>query len=123
MSEAAVDAAPAVEVDQRWPMDAAVLADAMTQTRPFAGDRAASDRAWSARVDAAVQGMDVLDPAALDGWIERHAASAEPHLAEAELVAVWETAVRDAHADDARDHDASATAGAGDDGDEDGWSM
>ncbi len=101
------EAARALEApEETWPMDAAVLADALTQTRPFAGDHTASDRAWSARVDAAVQGMDALDQVARDGWIEDHAVSDEPHLLEAELVAVWETAVRDAHQDDHTDEGA-----------------
>lgn len=107
MSQPALNANGTPEAADRWPIDAAVLADAVTQTRPFTGDHTASDRAWSARVDAAVQGMDALDQGALDDWIEQHADVAEPHLHEAELVAVWETAVRDAHAD----------------GDESGWEL
>ena len=109
MSQSAYDTQ--IDATDSWPMDAAVLADAMTQTRAFAGDHAAADRAWSARVDAAVQGMDALDPDALDDWIEQHAGSTEPHLHEAELVAVWETAVRDVHADEQADAD------------EEGWSL
>lgn len=109
MSQPAYDSR--VDAADRWPMDAAVLSDAMTQTRPFAGDHTASDRAWSSRVDAAVQGMDALAPDALDEWIESHADSAEPHLHEAELVAVWETAVRDAHSHEQVDAD------------DEGWSL
>jgi hypothetical protein len=77
-----------------WLLSPSVFDDALRQARPYTGDVQAVDRAWSARVDAAVQGMDVLDPAGLDEWIAAHAESAAPHLAEAALVAVWETHVR-----------------------------
>ena len=77
-----------------WSADPAVLADARGQAFPFGGERTAVELAWSARVQAAVNGMDVVDPGGLDVWMDRHAASEVPHVAEAELVAVWETHVR-----------------------------
>ena len=64
--------------------------DARSQAVPFRGDTTAHDKAWAARVQAAFESMDVLDPAGLDAWTETHATSSEPHLAEAALVAVWE---------------------------------
>lgn len=91
--------APATAADDQtrmWPVDVDVHADARAQARPFTGDDMnAEDRAWSARVDAAVQGMDIVDPVGLDAWMQGHADSATPHVDEAELVAVWETHVRD----------------------------
>ena len=77
-----------------WPVSSDIYADAQAQAVPFTGDTTATDRAWSFRVDAAVAGMDVLNPATVDEWIETHAAAAEPHLTEAGLVAAWETHVR-----------------------------
>ena len=77
-----------------WPVSSDIYADAQAQAVPFTGDKTATDRAWSFRVDAAVAGMDVLNSATVDGWIETHATAAEPHLAEAGLVAAWETHVR-----------------------------
>ena len=80
-----------------WPVDTSVLADAHQQSRPFAGDTSAEDRAWAARVDSAVHGMDAVDPDGLDTWMQTHAEAEIPHLHEADLVAVWETIVRDAY--------------------------
>jgi hypothetical protein len=77
-----------------WPVSSDIYAVAQAQAVPFTGDKTATDRAWSFRVNAAVAGMDVLNPTAVDGWIDTHAAAAEPHLAEAGLVAAWETHVR-----------------------------
>ena len=78
-----------------WTYDPAILDDARDQARPFHGDETAHDRAWAARVDTAFHSMDVVDPAGLDAWIESHAQADEPYLAEAALVAVWETRVRE----------------------------
>lgn len=86
--------APAAVAGLGWVVSPEIYADAQVQAVPFTGDHTASDRAWSARVDAAVAGMDVLDQAGVDAWITTHAASAEPHVAEAGLVAAWETHVR-----------------------------
>jgi hypothetical protein len=77
-----------------WLASASVYADAQAQAVPYTGDESATDRAWSARVDAAVAGMDVLDPAGVDEWMNEHAASEAPHQVEASLVAVWETHIR-----------------------------
>jgi hypothetical protein len=87
-------AAPVAVAGLGWVVSEEIYADAQVQAVPFTGDHAASDRAWSARVDAAVAGMDVLDQAGVDAWITTHAASPEPHVAEAGLVAAWETHVR-----------------------------
>jgi hypothetical protein len=77
-----------------WPIVPGVFADAAAQAVPFQGETTGSERAWSARVDAAVQGMDVLDPTGLDQWMQAHADSPQPHQAEATLVAAWETWLR-----------------------------
>jgi hypothetical protein len=77
-----------------WALSPSVFEDACAQAVPYAGDQTADGRAWSARVDAAVAGMDVIDPAGLDTWMDTHAASDVPHLVEAGLVAAWETHVR-----------------------------
>ena len=82
-----------------WVYDPDVLTDARDQALPFRGDTTAHEKAWAARVDAAVAGMDVMDPAGLDAWMASHAKAPEPHLAEAALVAVWETRIRDLFAD------------------------
>jgi hypothetical protein len=87
-------AAPVAVAGLGWRVSADVYADAQEQAVPFTGDKTATDRAWSFRVDAAVAGMDVLDPSGVDEWMNTHAASAEPHVAEAGLVAAWETHVR-----------------------------
>jgi len=78
-----------------------IYADASDQAVPFAGDETASDRAWAARVDEAVQAMDVLDPPGLDRWMSAHAASMEPQVDEAGLVAAWETWLRAEYAPEA----------------------
>src|SRR5689334_16465822 len=49
-----------------WTSDPEVTADAQGQAFAFAGERTAAEAAWSARVQAAVNGMDVLDPAGMD---------------------------------------------------------
>jgi hypothetical protein len=112
-----------------WAVAPSVYADARAQAVPYAGDQTATDRAWAARVDTAVQGMDVLDPDGLDTWMDTHAASSVPHLAEAGLVAAWETHVRGlydpdvghelADQSDLTDH---APPVLGDDADVDDWS-
>jgi hypothetical protein len=78
-----------------WLVAPQVCATAEAQAFAFTGEKTAAELAWSARVDAAVQGMDVLDPAGLDEWMATHAESSVPHLAEAGLVAAWETHIRD----------------------------
>jgi hypothetical protein len=102
------DMAPVAVAGLGWRVSADVYADAQAQAVPFAGDKTATDRAWSARVDAAVAGMDVLDSSGVDEWINTHSASAEPHMAEAGLVAAWETHVRSLF-DTAVSPDAEAT--------------
>jgi len=90
-------AAPVAVAGLGWLVSAPVYQDACAQAVPYAGDETASDRAWSARVDAAVAGMDVLDSAGVDEWIGTHATSEVPHLVEAGLVAAWETHIRDVY--------------------------
>ncbi len=102
-----------------WFADQEVLADANAQTRPYTGDQSASDKAWSARVNSAVQGMDVLDRDGLDAWMDSHAKSAQPHLAEAALVAVWETRIRDLFALDTTGDDSVGDSGGDRDQDDD----
>jgi hypothetical protein len=93
--DADTDAAQLVPVaGAGWLASVSVYADAQAQAVPYAGDESASDRAWSARVDAAVAGMDVLDPAGVDEWMNEHAESEVPHQVEAGLVAAWETHIR-----------------------------
>jgi hypothetical protein len=74
-----------------WPVDADRLAEASRSARPYRGVQDEAERAWSSRVDAAVHGMDGLDRAGLDAWMQAHAASPQPHRYEARLVAAWET--------------------------------
>jgi hypothetical protein len=83
-----------------WVVAPDIYADAVDQSVPFRGDSSAVDRAWSVRVDEAVQAMDVLDPVGLDAWIGEHAESPLPHLVEAGLVGVWETWLRAEYAPD-----------------------
>ena len=80
-----------------WSKDPAVLEDARSQAFEYnpALQESAQERAWSARLDAALEGMAVLAPDTVTAWIEHHAESAVPHLDEADLVAGWETHVRD----------------------------
>ncbi len=76
-----------------WPVEPGRATAAMRQARAYRSPAFEDDAegAWSARVDAAVQGMDEVDPAGLDGWMQVHASSRVPHLYEARLVAAWET--------------------------------
>lgn len=81
-----------------WATDPAIHADAVAQAIPYTESSLVPDgaeRAWSARVQAAVDGMDVTDPTGLDAWMQAHAESTEPHMQEAALVAAYETEVRD----------------------------
>jgi hypothetical protein len=105
-------AAPVAVAGLGWLVSAPVYQDACAQAVPYAGDESATDRAWSARVNAAVAGMDVLDPAGLDEWIDTHATSEVPHLVEAGLIAAWETHIRDVYdtavlPQDSAEHDPS----------------
>lgn len=118
-----------------WPVETFVLADAHAQARAYPGDRGdtrVEERAWAARVDDAVHGMNCLDPNGLDLWITTHAESDLPHAHEADLVAVWETWLRDTYGDhaetadtsDATDHVPEPAAAEPDelaDVDQDGW--
>jgi hypothetical protein len=86
----------------RWRIDPEALANATSETLPYAGPSAppsAREHAWAARLQEALLGMDAEDPAGLDQWMARHAAAAQPHVAEAELVAAWDTLIRDTYGD------------------------
>jgi hypothetical protein len=104
-----------------WVLAPGVLADARTQARPFTGDEQAADRAWAARVDAAVQGMDVMDPDGLDTWMASHAKSTTPHLSEAALVTAWETWIRDTYTPPAAEAEAAVVEADADD--DEGWAL
>lgn len=90
-----------------WPVNTAAFAEALAAAERFTEHEATLTTAppWSARVDAAVHGMDTVDPAGLDAWMQVHADSARPELDEARLVAAWET-----HQDAATDTADAATA-------------
>jgi hypothetical protein len=82
----------AVQVWEAWPVDARLFAEAMWAARRFRGaDVTPAERAWSARVDEALAGLDDLDLAGVDDWMAVHATAAAPELFEARLVAAWDT--------------------------------
>jgi hypothetical protein len=87
-----VAAGLAVRVWGAWPVEARLFAEAMWAARRFRGaDVTPAERAWSARVDQALAGLDALDAAGVDDWMAVHATAAAPELFEARLVAAWDT--------------------------------
>jgi hypothetical protein len=76
-----------------WPVDPGRATAALKQSRAYRSPIFEDDaeHAWSTRVDEALHGMDQVDSAGLDGWMQIHATSRVPHLYEARLVAAWET--------------------------------
>jgi hypothetical protein len=105
---------------QDWPRARHTLAEAMAAAQRFTEDEAvlATAPPWSQRVDEAVHGMDAVDRAGMDAWMQAHAESPKPEIHEAYLVAAWET--RRDQLDDA-DEDAGHAAEAQHDDDADGW--
>jgi hypothetical protein len=106
---------------QGWPRARHTLAEAVAAAERFTEDEAALATAppWSQRVDEAVHGMDAVDRAGMDAWMQAHAESTKPEIHEAYLVAAWETR-RDQLAHDA-DEDVEPAAEAHHDDDADGW--
>lgn len=78
--------------DLVWPHVVATFALTLCDAEPGTGPlESPAEAAWSARVDAAVDGFEVLAPTDLNVWMQAHADAARPHLFEALLVAAWET--------------------------------
>jgi len=89
-----VSAATNHDVWDVWPVRAEIFGEASVTARRVADDPMGltdDGRAWSDRVDAAVQGYTTHDPGALTAWMGAHAASVTPELYEARIVAGWES--------------------------------
>lgn len=96
------------DVWDAWPVRSGIFAETSTAARRAASDalgETAPGRTWSSRVDDALHGMDHLDPAGLDEWMQTHATSPTPEIYEARLVAAWETHRAGDQADGRADED------------------
>lgn len=102
--------APVTDVGDAESFLEKVKRDALPMTGPV--EESEAGEVWSRRVDAAVHGFDATSPDTLDIWMRAHAASSEPHLHEAGLVASWESIPKSGPAWDAflemHGHDAAA---------------